>query len=202
MVPMPWDPKGIRLSLKVGNAETKTLHNIYCWWMHPTEPEMNGWAAEPVVIDTDKNNSNSEIMIILVSDSELSAEYTFAHLSLAVRVPWGYDFHELHFCRWGNWSSERLSNLPQIRQREFPGGTADKNLPANAGGYRFDPWSGKIPHAEEHTKPVYHNYWACAPLKEKLPQWAAGTSQQRVALTHRSQRKACPATRVQQSQTK
>ena len=25
-----------------------------------------------------------------------------------------------------------------------------KNLPASAGGHRFDPWSGKIPHGTEH----------------------------------------------------
>ena len=35
-------------------------------------------------------------------------------------------------------------------------------------GHRFDPWPGKIPHAMEQptrhgtTKPVRHNYWACA----------------------------------------
>ena len=33
---------------------------------------------------------------------------------------------------------------------DFPGGTVVKNLPANAGGHGFEPWSGKIPHAVEH----------------------------------------------------
>ena len=28
-----------------------------------------------------------------------------------------------------------------------------KNPPANAGGYRFDPWSGKIPHAQGRLSP-------------------------------------------------
>ena len=29
--------------------------------------------------------------------------------------------------------------------------------------HRFDPWSGKIPHAAcGTTKPMLHNYWACA----------------------------------------
>ena len=31
--------------------------------------------------------------------------------------------------------------------RDFPGGPVVKNLPANAVGHRFDPCSGKIPHA-------------------------------------------------------
>ena len=34
-------------------------------------------------------------------------------------------------------------------QRDFPGGAVVKNPPANAGGHRFEPWSGKIPHALE-----------------------------------------------------
>ena len=33
---------------------------------------------------------------------------------------------------------------------QFPGGTEDKNLLAfQCRGHRFDPWSGKIPHALE-----------------------------------------------------
>ena len=42
---------------------------------------------------------------------------------------------------------------------DFPGGTVDKNAPANAGdtGSIPDPgWS--IPHAEEQLKPMSHNY--------------------------------------------
>ena len=35
----------------------------------------------------------------------------------------------------------------------FPGGTVVKNLPANSGGHRFEPWSGKIPHAMEQLSP-------------------------------------------------
>ena len=33
--------------------------------------------------------------------------------------------------------------------RDFPGGAVVKNLPANARGHGFQPWSGKIPHAAE-----------------------------------------------------
>ena len=33
--------------------------------------------------------------------------------------------------------------------KDFPGGTVDMNLPANAGVSGFDPWSGKIPRALE-----------------------------------------------------
>ena len=32
-------------------------------------------------------------------------------------------------------------------REDFPGGSVVKNLPASAGGHRFDPWSGRIPHA-------------------------------------------------------
>ena len=34
-----------------------------------------------------------------------------------------------------------------------PGGSVDKNLPANAGGHGFDPWFGKIPRAKEQLSP-------------------------------------------------
>ena len=36
--------------------------------------------------------------------------------------------------------------------RDFPGGVAVKNPSANA-GHRFNPWSGKIPHAMEQLSP-------------------------------------------------
>ena len=36
---------------------------------------------------------------------------------------------------------------------DFPGGTVVENLPANAGGHRFNPWSRKIPHATEELSP-------------------------------------------------
>ena len=32
---------------------------------------------------------------------------------------------------------------------DFPGGAVVKNPPASAGNHRFEPWSGKIPHATE-----------------------------------------------------
>ena len=37
--------------------------------------------------------------------------------------------------------------------RDFPGGTVDKAPPANAGGHRVNPWSGKIPRAMEQLSP-------------------------------------------------
>ena len=37
--------------------------------------------------------------------------------------------------------------------RGFSGGTVVENLPANAGGHEFEPWSGKIPHAAEQLGP-------------------------------------------------
>ena len=35
----------------------------------------------------------------------------------------------------------------------FPGGAVVENLPADAGGHGFEPWSGKIPHAAERLGP-------------------------------------------------
>ena len=35
----------------------------------------------------------------------------------------------------------------------FPGGAVVENLPANARGHGFEPWSGKIPHATEQLGP-------------------------------------------------
>ena len=55
-------------------------------------------------------------------------------------------------------------------QQDFPGGTVDKNLSADAGGYRFDPWSGKIPHTDEQQNLFTTTSEPCAPQKEKLPQ--------------------------------
>ena len=37
--------------------------------------------------------------------------------------------------------------------RDFPGGPVVKNLPAQEEGHRFDPWSGKSPHAMEQLSP-------------------------------------------------
>ena len=62
--------------------------------------------------------------------------------------------------------------------------------------HRFNPWPGKIPHAEEQLKPMCYSYWthalepmshsfwawvpgACVP-QEKLLQWEAHTWQGRV----------------------
>ena len=55
-------------------------------------------------------------------------------------------------------------------------------------GHRFEPWSGKIPHAAEQLSPFAtateaHAPRARAPQQEKPPQWEARTLQQRLALT-------------------
>ena len=45
----------------------------------------------------------------------------------------------------------------------FPGGSVVKNLACQFGGHRFDPWSGKIPHAAEHVTPFAAHSVVCAP---------------------------------------
>ena len=42
----------------------------------------------------------------------------------------------------------------------FPGGTMDKNPPANAGDAGVSPSLGRF-HMPRATKPRHHNYWAC-----------------------------------------
>ena len=54
----------------------------------------------------------------------------------------------------------RISKLTEhkVEHRGLPGGPAVKNPPALAGG--FNPWSGKIPHAEGQLSPWRCNYWS------------------------------------------
>ena len=47
----------------------------------------------------------------------------------------------------GRWGRNHYGNSFKIWSRNFPCGPVDKNLPANFRRHRFDPWSGKIPHA-------------------------------------------------------
>ena len=44
---------------------------------------------------------------------------------------------------------------------DFPGGAVVKNLPANAGDTGSSPGPGS-PTCHGATRPVRHNYWACA----------------------------------------
>jgi len=50
--------------------------------------------------------------------------------------------------------------------------------------HRFDPWSGKIPHAE--TKPVHQNYWACALEPRSHNFWKPTCPRARVLCSKRS----------------
>ena len=82
----------------------------------------------------------------------------------------------------------------------FPGGAVVKNPPANAGDMRSSPGLGRS-HMRGATKPMRHNYWACAleperhnrwahaltahALQQEKPlQWEAHAPQQRVAPIH------------------
>ena len=48
---------------------------------------------------------------------------------------------------------ESIIMTQKERMSGFPGGAVVENLPANAGGHGFKPWSGKIPHAAEQLSP-------------------------------------------------
>ena len=64
--------------------------------------------------------------------------------------------------------------------KDFPGGTVDKNPPANAGDMGLIPSPGRS-HSCKATKPVHHNYRAHAPQQEKPLQWEAYAPLRRVA---------------------
>ena len=49
---------------------------------------------------------------------------------------------------------------------DFPGGAVDKNPPANAGDRGFDPWAGKILHAESNSAPVPQVLSPCSRVHE------------------------------------
>ena len=62
----------------------------------------------------------------------------------------------------------------KIKNKNKKKSVKKKNPPANAGD-RFEPWSGKIPHAAEQLSPPAtnteaHAPRACAPQQEKPPQ--------------------------------
>ena len=47
----------------------------------------------------------------------------------------------------GGWNYHKVDLLPQKWELHFSGGAVGKSPPASARGHRFDPWSGKTPHA-------------------------------------------------------
>ena len=61
--------------------------------------------------------------------------------------------------------------LLKLRQRDFPGGTVDKNLPANARDIGSIPGPGRF-HMPQATKLTHHNYWACALEPGSCGDWA------------------------------
>ena len=69
---------------------------------------------------------------------------------------------------------------------DFPGGTVDRNPPANAGHMGSTlVWGDST--CWRATKPVHHSYWARvprahAPEQERPPQWEAGALQLEKAL--------------------
>ena len=74
---------------------------------------------------------------------------------------------------WKDWLEVSASQFPnpgrdslmcciwlQWRVKDFPGGAAVKNLPANAGNTGLMPGQGRS-HMPRSNKPMCHNYWAC-----------------------------------------
>ena len=110
----------------------------------------------------------------------------------------------------------------ETESRSFPGGSAGKNLLADAGDSGFIPDPGR-PHLLLSTRPERHNYWACvlepgshsyrghmlqlklayprahAPQQERSPQWE-GHALQLESNSHHGYRKAHAAVRPKHSQ--
>ena len=81
----------------------------------------------------------------------------------------------------------------QIKKAEegFPGGAVIKRICLPMQGTRVRSLVQEDPTCRGATKPVHHNYWACAPRacapqQEKPPQWEARAPQWRVALARRN----------------
>ena len=111
-----------------------------------------------------------------------------------------------------------------MKQQGFPGGAVVKNPPANAGDTGSSPvWED--PACRGATKPVHHNYWACAlepashnfwsprsttteacapracaPQQEKPLQWEAFAPQPRAAPLAATRESPHTATKTQHSQ--
>ena len=114
-------------------------------------------------------------------------------------------------------SSLHLDVYSNVPSQDFPGGAVVKNLPANAGDW-VQALVREDPKCCGATKPVHHNYWACAleparatateartpraraPQQEKPPQWEARAPQRRVALLIATRESPCAATKTQHSQ--
>ena len=62
------------------------------------------------------------------------------------------------------------------RNKDFPGGTVDKNPPADAEDTNLTLGPGRFL--------MPHSRWACAPQQGKPPQWEAQALQQRTAPAH------------------
>ena len=80
---------------------------------------------------------------------------------------------------------------------DFPGGAVVKNSAVNATRHRFNPWSGKIPHALEQQTPLSPCATTTKPQnpepvlrKENMLKWEACALQQRVAPDHCNWRKS------------
>ena len=54
----------------------------------------------------------------------------------------------------------------------FPGGAVVKNLPANAGDTGWSPGPGRSHMLRSKTRPMCHNYWACALEPASHKYWA------------------------------
>ena len=83
-------------------------------------------------------------------DTAMSSHYFRKHMHWGTGVELARSIHA------GQGTPRILSKISSWL--DFPGGSAVRNLPANAG----DMGSGKIPRASGAAEPMHHNYWTCA----------------------------------------
>ena len=66
-----------------------------------------------------------------------------------------------------NEATTTISNIKNLKSlQDFPGSTVDKNLSANARDTGSIPGLGRFHTPPIPTKPIRHNYGACAPQQE------------------------------------
>ena len=90
-----------------------------------------------------------------------------------------------------NEATTTISNIKNLKSlQDFPGSTVDKNLSANARDTGSTPGLGRFHTPPIPTKPIRHNYGACAPQQEMPLQGEVCAPRWRVTATHCNQIKA------------
>lgn len=108
------------------------------------------------------NNEDTKISVNIFSfffwdrDLEMGLQARFRIL----QGFWEQDLHSGALCE--NVTHLHFHQVLGIKKLDYPGGPVVK-FACQCRGFRFNPYSGRIPHAPlRATKPMHRSYWACA----------------------------------------